>query len=127
MKKIVVLVSLLTLVAFVFGAFAQPKPASEPAPAPAMEKFSGMIEKVDQVAKTIEVKGRVKKEHKTMTFAVDEMTKISKAKAELKLADLKKGMAAHVEYKKDGDKMTAVAIKLSAPKAAKEKAAPKEK
>ena len=86
-----------------------------------------MIGKVDEMAKMIEIKGKVKKEEKTLTFAVDDNTKITKGKAELKLADLKQGMMAHVEYKKDGDKMTAVAIKLSAPKAAKEKAAPKEK
>jgi len=133
MKKIVILVSVLTLVAFVFGAMAQPKPApapAAPAPAPAekakMEKFSGTIGKVDDMAKMIEVKGKVKKEEKTLTFGVDDKTKITKAKAELKLADLKEGMPASVEYKKEGEKMIATAIKVSAPKAAaKEKAAPK--
>ena len=130
MKKIVILVSVLTLVAFVFGAMAQPKPtpapakpATTPAPAPApaekpkMEKFSGTIGKVDDMAKMSDVKGKVKKEEKTLTFAVDDKTKITKAKAELKLADLKEGMTASVEYKKEGEKMIATAIKVSAPKA----------
>ena len=70
MKKLILLVTLLTLVAFISGALAQPKPTEKPAPAPApatpekpkLAKFSGAIEKVDEVAKTFEVKHKVKKE-----------------------------------------------------------------
>lgn len=123
MKKIVVLVSLLTLVVFVFGAIAQPKPAPAPEK-PKMEKmmkFYGTIEKVDEMGKMIDVKGKVKKEEKTMTFAIDDMTKISKGKAMMKMADLKSGMKASVEYKMEGDKMIASAVKLAAPKAAPKK------
>ena len=127
MKKIIVLVSLLTLVAFVFGAIAQPKPSPAAAPAPAPMKFSGTIAKVDEMGKMIDVKGKVKKEEKTMTFAIDDITKITKAKAEMKMADLKEGVKVSVEYKKEGDKMIAMAVKLSTPKAkSKAKAAPKE-
>ena len=127
MKKIIVLVSLLTLVVFVFGAIAQPKPSPAAAPAPAPMKFSGTIAKVDEMGKMIDVKGKVKKEEKTMTFAIDDMAKITKGKAEMKMADLKEGTKVSVEYKKEGDKMIATAVKLSTPKAKpKAKAAPKE-
>jgi uncharacterized alpha/beta hydrolase family protein len=132
MKKMILLVVMLTLVAFVSGVMAQQKPAPEkpaaapaPAPKPAppakMEKFSGAIEKVDEMAKAIDVKGKVKKEPKTLTFATDDKTKITKGKETLSFADLKNGMHVSVEYKKDGDKMVAVAIKASAPKAAPKK------
>ena len=115
MKKIIVLVSVLTLVAFVFGAIAQPK-----------MKFSGTIAKVDEMGKIIDVKGKVKKEEKTMTFAIDDMTKITKGKAEMKMADLKEGMIGSFKYTKDGDKMIATAIKVATPKAAKKKVKPAE-
>ncbi len=135
------LIALLTLVAFVSGVMAAtpapvPKPATVPAPAPApapekpkpakIEKFSGLIEKIDEMAKAIDVKGKVKKEAKTLTFATDEKTKITRGKDTLSFADLKKGMSASVEYQMAGDKMTAVAIKVAAPKAAPKKETPKE-
>ncbi len=134
MKKMIFLVALLTLVAFVSGAMAQQKPApakpaATPAPAPKpaapekpkLEKFSGVIETVDEMAKAIEVKGKVKKEEKTLTFATDDKTKITRGKDTLSFADLKKGMNVSVEYKKVGDKMVAVTIKVAAPKAAPKK------
>jgi len=130
MKKLILLVALLTLVAFVSGAMAQQKPApapakpagtAAPAPTPApekkemkMEKFAGMVEKVDEAAKAVVVKG--KKDEKS--FMVDDKTKITKGGKEMPFADLKKGMNVSVEYKKDGDKMVAVSIKAAAPKAA---------
>ena len=137
MKKMILIVALITLVAFVSGAMAQQKPApapakpaatAAPAPAPAppekpkLEKFSGVIEKVDEMAKAIDVKGKMKKEAKTLTIAVDDKTKITKGKKTMAFADLKNGMHVSVEYKKDGDKMIAVAIKAAAPKAAAKKA-----
>jgi Skp family chaperone for outer membrane proteins len=133
MKKMILFVAILILVAFVSGAMAQgkpapAKPATTAAPAPAkpeapakLEKFSGTIDKVDEMAKAIAVKGKVKKEEKMMTFSLDDKTKITKGKASLSFADLKKDMHVSVEYKKDGDKMIAVAIKASAPKAAPKK------
>jgi hypothetical protein len=139
MKKLILLVTLLTLVAFVSGALAQPKPVEKPAPAPVpaapekpkLEKFSGAIEKVDEVAKTFEVKQKVKKEEKTLAFAIDDKTKITKGKETLSFADLKKGMHVSIQYKKDGDKNVAVAIKVAAtkarPKKAEEKPAESEK
>jgi len=132
MKKMLLLVTLVALVAFATGVMAQQKPAPAPAPAapastapakPAekMEKFSGEISKVDQMGKMIEVKGKMKTEEKTMTFAINDMTKITKGKATMKMEDLKEGMTASIGYKKEGDKMTAATIKLSAPKAAPKK------
>lgn len=138
----ILLVVMLTLVAFVSGVMAQQKAAPAPAPAkpaastaptPAptppekvkLESFSGVIQKVDEMAKTIDVKGKVKKEDKTLTFAIDDKTKITKGKATLTLAEFKEGMHVSTQYKKDGDKMVAVAIKVSVPKTAPKKEEPK--
>ena len=125
MKKLILLVSVLTLVAFASTALAQqaktpqtPAPAKpqvtpEPPKPVKTEKFSGAITKVDEVAKSIVVKS--KKVEKT--FATDQDTKITKGKETLSFADLKQGMNVSVEYRKDGDKMIAVAIKVAVPKA----------
>jgi len=119
MKKSILLVVLLTLVAFVSGAIAAAPPkAAGTAPAPAkMEKFSGEIKNVDAMAKSIVVaKGKEEK-----TFVIDDKTKITKGKEALKLDDLKAGTNVTIEYKKDGDKNIAATIKASAPKAAPKK------
>ena len=129
MKKSILLVVLLTLVAFVSGAIAAAPPkaaGTAPAPAPAApastkpakaEKFAGDIKGVDAMAKSIVVaKGKEEK-----TFAIDDKTKIMKGKEALKFEDLKAGSAVSIEYKKDGDKNIASAIKVSAPKAAPKK------
>jgi Domain of unknown function (DUF5666) len=138
MKKLILVVALLTVVAFASGVMAQQKAApapakpagtAAPAPAPApakpakAEKFSGTVDKVDEAAKTVVVKG--KKDDKT--FVIDAMTKIMKGKKEMAMADLKNGTTVSVEYKMDGDKMMATAVKITgapkaAPKAKKEKA-----
>ncbi len=138
MKKLVLLISVFTLVAFASAVFAQqPKTPQTPAPAPApskpsatpeptkpvkTEKFSGAIAKVDEVAKSIVVKS--KKVEKT--FAIDENTKITKGKETLTFADLKQGMNVSVEYKKEGEKMIALAIKVAVPKASVKKEEKKE-
>ena len=127
MKKSILLVALLTLVAFVSGAIAAAPPkAAGTAPAPAApastkpakaEKFAGDIKSVDAMAKSIVVaKGKEEK-----TFAIDDKTKITKGKEALKFEDLKAGMNVSIGYKKDGDKNMAVTIKASAPKAAPKK------
>jgi Cu/Ag efflux protein CusF len=122
MKKLILLVALLTLVAFVSGAMAQEKAKPAPAkpaaaPAPKLEKFSGDIKTVDAMAKNIVVaKGKEEK-----TFATTADTKITKGKETLKLEDMKAGMNVSVEYKKEMDKMIAGTIKVAAPKAAKKK------
>jgi len=122
MKKSILLVVLLTLVAFVSGAIAAAPPkAAGTAPAPAApakaEKFAGDIKSVDAMGKSIVVaKGKEEK-----TFVIDDKTKITKGKETLKLEDLKAGMNVSIEYKKDGDKNIAATIKASAPKAAPKK------
>jgi len=125
MKKTILLVVVLTLVAFVSGAIAAapPKPAT-PAPAasattaPAkMEKFSGEVKSVDAMGKSIVVaKAKVEK-----SFVATADTKITKGKEALKVEDLKAGLNVSIEYKKDGDKLIAATIKVSAPKAAPKK------
>jgi len=132
MKKLVLLVAVLALVAFASGVMAQQKaPAPAPAapastaPAKAMkaakaEKFSGTVSSMDEAAKTVVVKN--KKGEKT--FMLDDTTKITKGGKGIALADLKQGMNVSVSYKMEADKAMATAITASAPKA-KAKAAPK--
>jgi hypothetical protein len=127
MKKSILLVVLLTLVAFVSGAIAAAPPkAAGTAPAPAApastkpakaEKFVGDIKSVDAMAKSIVVA----KEKEEKTFVATADTKIMKGKEALKFEDLKAGMNVSIGYKKDGDKNMAVTIKASAPKAAPKK------
>ena len=82
-----------------------------------MERLSGAIKSVDAIAKSlVVVKGKAEK-----TFMVSADTKITKGKEALKLEDLKAGMDVSIDYKKDGDKMVAAAIKVSVPKAAPKK------
>ena len=128
MKKISLMVAILTLVAFMSVATAQQaapaKPAGTPAPAPAkpagtpapakMESFSGNIAKVDAMAKTVMVKGKKAE----MTFVTDDKTKITMGGKDMPLGDLKEGMGANVSYKKDGGNNVAATIKVAAPKAA---------
>ncbi len=122
MKKTILLVVMVTLVAFVSGAIAAAPPkgattAPAPAAAPALEKFGGEIKNVDAMAKSIVVaKGKVEK-----AFVVTADTKITKGKEALKFEDLKAGLRVNVEYKKDMDKMIAGAIKVATPKAAPKK------
>ncbi len=123
MKKTILFVVVISLVAFVSGALAAaPKKAETPAPAPAaaattapakMEKFNGEVKNVDAMAKSIAVvQGKVEK-----SFVATADTKITKGKEALKFEDLKAGMKVAVEYKKDGDKLIAASIKAAAPKA----------
>jgi hypothetical protein len=121
MKKVMVFVAVLTMVAFVFGAMAVAQKTTitpaKPAPAPKMEKFRGTIVKVDAMAKTFDVKGKVtikgKEEEKVMTFATDDKTKITMGKEVKTFADLKAGMNVFVEYKKLTDKNLALTVKIT--------------
>ncbi len=133
MKKVMIFVAVLTMVAFAFGAMAaEQKTTTAPAkttPAPKMEKFSGAIAKVDGPAKTFDVKKMVtvkgKKEEKVMTFATDAKTKITKGKEVKAFADLKAGMDVKVEYTVEAGKNMASAVKIAMPKAEPKPAAPK--
>jgi hypothetical protein len=116
MKKTILLVVMLTLVAFVSGAIAQqkPAPAAPATTAPVkLEKFTGAIKSVDAMAKSIVVvKGKEEK-----TFATTADTKITKGKEALKFEDLKAGLHVHIGYKKEMDKNVAATIQTYAPKA----------
>ncbi len=139
MKKVMIFVAVLTMVAFAFGAMAEQKPApakpaaapAKPAPAPKTEKFSGAISAVNNVAKTFDVKKMVtvkgKKEEKVMTFAVTDKTKITKGKEVKAFADLKAGMDVTVTYKVVDGKNMAETVKIAAPKAPAPAAAPAKK
>ncbi len=78
-----------------------------------MEKFAGTIERVDEVGKTLVVKGK----KDALTFTVDDRTKIIRGGKEMPFSDLKKEMGAAVDYKTEGDRKTAVSIRVAAPKA----------
>jgi len=121
MKKLILLVGLLTLVAFVSGVIAAAPPkettapapvtpaATKPAPPAKVEKFSGKIKSVDAVGKSIVVaKGKDEK-----NFMVTADTKVTKGKETPKFEDLKAGMNVSIEYNKDGDKNVAIAIKIA--------------
>jgi hypothetical protein len=110
MKKTILLVVLLTLVAFISGAIAA---------APPLNKFSGDIKSVDAIAMAKSIVVAKAKEEKTFVVTAD--TKITKGKETLKFEDLKAVMNVVVEYKKETvdkiEKLIAVTIKVSAPKA----------
>lgn len=133
MKKMLFGVTLFVLVAVASGVMAIRKPTPEPAPETAAsatpgkpmmeerEKFSGVIERVDEKRKTIVVKGRMMKEEKTLTFVINEKTRMTKGEATLILGDVKKDMEVSLEYKKEMDKLIAIMIGVSAPKDAPKK------
>jgi hypothetical protein len=131
---LIALLALATAFAFVTGAMAQqtssPAPAaststpaassstSTPAPAakmttPKMEKFNGVIAKVDQANKEVVVQFHKEK----MTFWVDTSTKLMEGKKPLSFDHLKKGMWASVQYSKEGNKAMVMAMNVSMPKA----------
>ncbi len=115
MKKTVLAMAfaLVTSVAFVSGVMAQQSspPAASSAPsAPAkMEKFSGTIEKIDQAAKEIVLK----KGKEEKTFSWDDQTKFMQGKKQLAFSDLKKGEHVSVQYKAEGNKLTAGKVTVS--------------
>jgi PIN domain nuclease of toxin-antitoxin system len=112
-------------VAFVFGVMAEQKtaPQATTAQETKLEKFNGVVEKVDEATKDILVRFHKEK----MTFSLGDHTKIVEGKKELPFTDLKKGMWASVEYKKEGEKWVAESISVSMPKAMAKKENPSEK
>jgi hypothetical protein len=131
MKNVVLIITAVAWVAFVAVTAAQQKPApshpattvaSTPAPVPSptpektnparMEKYAGTVERVDEAVKTIVVKGK----KDTLTFVVDDKTKIIRGGKDMPFADVKKEMSVAVDYKKEGDLMVAASIRIAAPK-----------
>ncbi len=117
-KILPMIIALFAMTSFVSAVMAQQKPAQAPAAAASapqemkLEKFSGVIEKVDPGAKDVVVEMNKEK----MTFSVGDKTKIMKGTKEVAFGDLKKGMKASVEYKKEGNKMVAESINVSSAK-----------
>jgi hypothetical protein len=136
MKNVVLIITAVAWVAFVAVTAAQQKPApshpattvaSTPAPVPSptpektktektnparMEKYAGTVERVDEAGKTIVVKGK----KDTLTFVVDDKTKITRGGKNMPFADVKKEMSVAVDYKKEGNLMVAASIRVAAPK-----------
>jgi Cu/Ag efflux protein CusF len=116
MKKAMLTVMVLALsVIFAAAVMAveQKAPASPAAtPAPSLEKYSGVVERVDVAKKDFSVKSGKEE----MTFSWTDKTKITEGKKTLSFADLKKGQEVSVEYKKEGNKPVAEMISVSAPK-----------
>ncbi len=103
--------ALITSVAFVSGVMAQQKsaPTTPMASAPAkMEKFSGMIDRVDAARKEIVVK----KDNDLKTFSWGDSTKFMQGKKDLSFTDLKEGMNVTVRYKEEGGKLTAERVNV---------------
>jgi hypothetical protein len=118
------MVALAISIAFASGGMAQQKPVSaSSAQEIKLEKFSGVIEKVDEVNRDV----LLQRHRKEMTFSLDDHTKIVEGKKELSFTDLKKGMWASVEYKKEGNKLLAESMHVSMPKMPAKKENPSEK
>jgi hypothetical protein len=136
MKKVILIATVVVWVVFVAVTAAQQKPApsypatsaastlsSVPSPAPEkakmektnparMEKYAGTVERVDEAGKTIVVKGK----KDTLTFVVDDKTKIIRGGKDMPFADVKKEMSVAVDYRKEGGLMVAASIRVAAPK-----------
>ena len=116
-KILIILVALFAMVAFASGVIAQEKKAEQPAPAAEKAKAVKAIRAFGTVSayeagKTITVKGKKEKE---WTFDIAPDAKIK--------GEVKEGAKVQVRYKKEGDKMIATSIAVSAKKG---KAAKKE-
>jgi Cu/Ag efflux protein CusF len=87
--------------------------------APKVEKFSGVVERVDAAKKVFSVKSGKEE----MTFSWVDKTIIVEGKKEITLADLKKGLNVSVIYIKDGGKSIAarIGVRTSMPMGTKEK------
>ena len=117
-KMLLSLLALAISVAFVSGAFAQQQSSSTPAvPAQGsrLERFNGVIVKVDEATKDTLVQFHKEK----MTFSFGDQTKIAEGSKALTFNDLKKGLWASVEYRKEGNKLMAETVHVSMPLVAK--------
>jgi hypothetical protein len=102
-------------VVFVSGVMAQQKPvpvSASSAQETKLEKFSGVIEKINEVNRDV----LLQRHKKEMTFSLDDHTKIAEGKKELSFTDLKKGMWASIKYKKEENKLIAETVQVSMPK-----------
>ena len=117
-KMIVGLFAVAISLAFVSGAFAQQQSSSIPAataPVPRLERFNGVIVKVDEATRDALVQFHKEK----MTFSFGDQTKIAEGSKALTFDDLKKGMWASIGYRKEGGKLMAETVHVSMPLVAK--------
>jgi len=122
MKRLVLLLTVLTFVTLASGAVAKQTSATKPAaPTPAApeqakvareERFVGKVSSMDVTGKTVVVKNP--KEEKT--FTVRETTKIMMGGKDMALVNLKQGVYVSVSYKMEGEEAMAAAITVSLPK-----------
>lgn len=115
MKRAMLTVMILAVsVIFVAAVMAaeEKAPASATPAAPKLEKFKGVVEKVDEAKKDI----LVKSDKEEMTFALTDKTKVTEGKKQLTFADLKNGLSVTVRYKKEGDKLIALRVSVHKPK-----------
>ncbi len=126
MKKLIFVATVITVVAFAFGALAQQKGTPSPAgPAPAADSWFaavGVLEKIDAAAKTFDFKKIVQPKGKKaietmMTFATDDKTKIfilaEKKKEKILSFDyLKTGQTLWITYKVEAGKNMAKTIEV---------------
>jgi hypothetical protein len=127
MKKLIFVATVLTVVAFAFGAIAAQQKATPPpakaAPADVWNVAPGVIEKIDAAAKTLEVKTKIKVSPKKpavvtmMTFATNDKTKfftvVKGKEKKFDFADLKTGMKVTVNYKVEAGKNIAISVKAA--------------
>jgi Cu/Ag efflux protein CusF len=111
MLTVMVLAVSVIFVAAVMAAEQKAPAAGTPA-APKLEKYSGVIERVDVARKDFAVKNGKEE----MTFSLSDKAKITEGKKTLALADLKKGQEVTVEYSKEGNKSVAEMVSVGAPK-----------
>ena len=117
-KMVVRLFALGISLAFVSGAFAQQQSSSTPAataPVSRLERFNGVIVKVEEVTRDALVQFHKEK----MTFSFGDQTKIAEGSKAVTFNDLKKGLWASIEYRKEGDKLMAETVHVSMPLVAK--------
>ncbi len=113
MKKIACGLGVLIIVAFVSSSMAQPKPATTSPPTERLARFMGAIEKIDEAAKTIEVRAR---KPEPVIFFTDEKTQFMISNNEASFGDLKIGLYVVVEYRQEGTKRIAAAITEGVPR-----------
>ncbi len=111
MLTVMVLAASVIFVAAVMAA-EQKAPVSATPAAPKLEKYIGVIERVDVARKDFSVKSGKEE----ITFPLSDKAKITEGTKTLALADLKKGQEVTVEYAKEGNKSVADTVSVSAPK-----------
>jgi hypothetical protein len=117
MKKMYAAVALLVIFVLVQGAYAIPRPEPEPSPGQTETRkqrlFSGAVEKFDVKGGVVVVTGSMMQEKTTLTFYVNDKTKIWRGNMLLHIGDLERKMQVRVEYQSVADKLYALTIEVT--------------